>query len=73
MSDRYDEVRRDEHSTLGDVTERYRRDSDAFAAGSQYVLDRLTGLAVLGGAPLPPDYLVGWSATLLDDVHHGRL
>jgi hypothetical protein len=42
MNDPYGEVRRDEYSTLGDAYRMCRQDPEAFAAGAQYALDRLT-------------------------------
>lgn len=48
QTDRYHGVRRSEHSTFGDSLERYRRDTDAFTAGVQYALDRMTVRKWLG-------------------------
>lgn len=53
MSDPYTAVRRDEYATLGDAYRMCEQDPEAFAAGVQYALDKITGnsgpLADLGG------------------------
>lgn len=67
----YDEVRRPEHSTLGDAAERFERDPDAFTAGAQNVLDRL--LYRLSRSPCDPYDLETVVAEILDAVHEGRL
>lgn len=41
--DPYSDVRRDEFSTLGDAYRMCRQDPEAFAAGAQYALDKMTG------------------------------
>lgn len=43
VDDPYAAVRRDEYSTLGDAYRMCRQDPEAFAAGAQYALDRITG------------------------------
>ena len=42
-ADPYTAVRRDEYSTLGDAYRMCRQDPEAFAAGAQYALDKITG------------------------------
>lgn len=72
----YDATRRSEHSTLGDVTERYSRDVDAFTAGAQYALDTLlksTDGIVAAFSPQLPIYLDGTASRILSDVHEGTL
>lgn len=41
--DPYTEVRRPEYSTLGDAYRMCEKHPEAFAAGAQYALDKLTG------------------------------
>lgn len=73
MSDRYNAVRKYEHSTLGDSVERFDRDADAFTAGAQYALDNM--LARLDGLPenVWGDYITGSAADILANVHDGIL
>ncbi|SHU99021.1 hypothetical protein [Mycobacteroides abscessus] len=53
MSCSYDDVRRPEFSTLEDAYRMCRKDPEAFAAGAQYALDKITGssgpLSGIGG------------------------
>ena len=66
----YNEVRRPEHSTLGDAAERFERDPDAFTAGAQNALDRLLNRL----SRLPGDlYIETVAADILEAVHEGRL
>lgn len=67
----YDNVRRDEHSTMGDAMDRLKRDEDAFTAGVQYALDRvLNRTPDLNGMGR---YLDTLAADLLGSVHRGEL
>lgn len=74
QTDRYATVRRPEHSTLGDAIYRFDRDADAFTAGVQHGLDRLTGTIdrVLMD-PRTSEYLIGVAADILADAHNGKL
>jgi hypothetical protein len=73
-TDRYGQVRRPEHSTIGDAVERFDRDADAFTAGAQHALDKMTGTVDrLFMDPGTSEYLIGVAANILDDVHDGIL
>lgn len=73
-TDKYAAVRRPEHSTVGDSVERYNRDPDAFAAGAQHALDKLTGsIDRLLMDPNTSEYLIGLAADVLSNVHDGIL
>ena len=70
----YQHSRRDEHSTLGDSAERFKRDRDAFTAGAQYALDSMTGAAQFGGgAGITAAWVDSHAETILDRVHTGQL
>lgn len=84
MSDRYDEVRKPEHSTVGDAIKNRRRNITAFENGAQYALDMLLarttpGLQALSkGKPAMHDlrlaeYVAFEAATVLERVHSGDL
>lgn len=70
----YQHSRRDEHSTLGDAADRFKRDRDAFTAGAQYALDSMVGAATssvgLGGYE---KWVDSHAETILDRVHTGQL
>lgn len=74
QTDRYASVRIPDHSTIGDATDRYRRDADAFTAGVQHALDEITGIVdrVLMD-PHTSEYLIGRAADILKDVQDGHL
>lgn len=66
QTDRYSRTRKPDHSTLGDSIERYNRDADAFQAGAQYALDKITNVVdrVLMD-PNTSEYLTEISANIL--------
>ncbi|MGQ9348936.1 hypothetical protein [Mycolicibacterium gilvum] len=73
-TDRYSQVRKAEHSTTGDAIERYSRDTDAFTAGVQYALDKMTGtIDRLLMDPHTSEYLTGLAANILANVHDSIL
>lgn len=76
-TDRYDAIRRDEHSTYGDSVKRFKRDPDAFTAGVQHGLDKMLNhfemeTYRLLSDPLA-DYIVSRAADILRRVHDGNL
>lgn len=73
-TDRYSRARKPEHSTIGDAIERFDRDADAFTAGAQYVLDRMT--AIIDRILMDPhtsEYLTNRAADILANVHEAIL
>lgn len=74
MSGQYEAVRSDEHKTLGDSYRDFTRDSKAFEAGAQHVLDRLMGEVDRHWAvAMPTPHLEHLCARLLRDVQQGKL
>jgi hypothetical protein len=74
QTDRYCLVRRPEHATIGDAIERYDRDADAFTAGVQHALDKMTGTVDrLLMDPHTSEYLIDMAANILANVHAGLL
>lgn len=74
QTDRYSCIRNPDHSTLGDAADRHRRDSDAFTAGVQYALDKIT--ATVDRVLMDPhtsEYLIARAADILLAVQEGRL
>lgn len=73
-TDEYYEARLPQHSTMGDARDRFIRDADAFQAGVQHALDRMTGhIDRLLMDPHTSEYLIGCAADILNGVHDGRL
>lgn len=73
-TDRYWQVRKSEHATVGDAIERFDRDADAFTAGVQFALDRVTSTVDrLLMDPNTSEYLIGTAANILANVHDGAL
>lgn len=72
QTDRYSQARKPEHSTIGDAIKRHNRDADAFTAGAQYALDRLTQVIDrLLMDPRTSEYLIGRAADTLTNLHDG--
>jgi hypothetical protein len=66
--DKYETVRREEHSTLLDATVRHTRDADAFTSGAQYALDKLLGQNEIYDGPVNH-----MAADILTAIHKGEL
>lgn len=73
MGLKYDSVRKYEHSTLSDATERFARDSDAFTAGVQYALDTLMNRTAGVAVSLSSEYVEAVAAAILTNIHDGVL
>lgn len=73
-TDAYAAVRQADHSTLGDSLTRFYRDADAFTAGAQHALDKMTGhIDRLLMDPHTSEYLIGCAADILRAIHDGYL
>jgi hypothetical protein len=74
QTDRYGLIRRPEHATLGDSIDRFDRDPDAFTAGVQHALDKMTAtIDRLLMDPHTSEYLIGTAANILANVHDGTM
>jgi hypothetical protein len=69
----YEHSRRDEHSTLGDAADRFKRDRDAFTAGAQYALDSMVSAADHWPDGITASWVILHAETVLDRVHTGAL
>ena len=69
----YQHSRRDEHSTLGDVADRFKRDRDAFTAGAQYALDSMVSASDRWPDGITSKWVNSHAETILDRVHTGEL